>query len=199
MRKIEPGEIKNILEYEKVRGAAKARNLEVTRHRRVPVGDQLSLLFENRETVWFQIQEMVRTERIVDERKVQDEIDTYNGLIPDAGELSATLFIEIPEIARLPPQEVRRRVDGFLGLRNGCIVLELGEERVAARFEGGGSQEERMSAVQFMRFALPAAARAALPDPSRPAALAVDHPNYRARATLSAETRAALGADLADG
>ena len=198
MRKIQLGEIKDILEYEKVRADAKARNLEVTRHRRVSVGERLTFLFENRETVWFQIQEMVRTERIVEPSRVQDEIDTYNGLIPDPGEVSATLFIEIPEIARLGQQEVRGLVNRFLGLERDCVFLELGATRVPARFEGGHSQEERMSAVHFLRFGLPPSARAALAEPAQPARLAVEHPNYRASAELPAGTRAALRADLAE-
>lgn len=197
MREIEFGEIKNILEYEKVREAARARNLELTRRRRVSVGDRLTFLFENRETVWFQIQEMIRTERIVEERKVRDEIDTYNDLIPRSGELSATLFIEIPEIARLSQQEVRGLVDRFLGLDKGAVSLEVAGQPVPARFEGGQSQEERMSAVHFLRFSLPTDARAALSDPSQQASLVVDHPNYGARHELPPETRAELVADLA--
>lgn len=197
MREIEFGEIQNILDYERAREAARARNLEVTRHRRVSVGDRLTFLFENRETVWFQIQEMIRTERIVEERKVRDEIDTYNDLIPRSGELSATLFIEIPEIARLSQQEVRGQVDRFLGLDKGAVSLEVAGRRVPARFEGGQSKEERMSAVHFLRFSLPAEARAALSDASQRASLAVEHPNYRARCELPPETRAELLADLA--
>jgi hypothetical protein len=196
VRKIEAAEVKDILEYERLREAAKARHLELTRHRRVPVGDRVTFLFENRDTVWFQVQEMIRIERIVDARKVQDEIDTYNGLIPAAGELSATLFIEIPEIARLPPQEVRRQVDRFLGLERDSVYLELGRQRLAARFEGGGSREERMSAVHFLRFTLPAAARLALADAKARARLVVEHPSYQAQSELPGETRAALLADL---
>lgn len=197
MRALDFSEIKNMLEYEKVREAARARNLEVTRPRRVPVGDRLTFLFENRETVWFQIQEMIRTERIVEERKVRDEIDTYNDLIPGSGELSATLFIEIPEIARLSQQEVRGLVDRFLGLDKGAVSLEVAGQRIPARFESGQSREERMSAVHFLRFSLPAEARAALSDPSQPASLVVEHPNYRARRELPPETRAELVTDLA--
>jgi len=198
MKKIEFGEVRNIFEYEKVREPAKARNIEATQHRRVSVGDRITLLFENRETVLFQIQEMVRTERIVEQRKIQDEIDVYNGLVPERGELSATLFIEIPEIARLPQQEVRQLVNRFLGLDRGCVFLEIGGLRVPARFEEGKSQEERMSAVHFLRFALSPAAREALADPAQAVRLVVDHPNYKARQEVPPATRAELLKDLAD-
>lgn len=196
MKKIEFAEIQNILEYEKVRDAARARNLEVTKHRRVSVGDRLSFLFENHETVWFQIQEMIRTERIVDDGRVRDEIEVYGGLIPEPGELSATLFIEIPEIVNLGRAEVRRLVDRFMGLERDAVSLDVGERRVPARFEDGRSQEERMSAVHFVRFALDPAARERLADPEQPARLTVSHPNYSARQDISPETRAELLADL---
>jgi hypothetical protein len=197
MRKIEIGEIQNILEYEKVRDAARARNVEVTKQRRLSVGDRITFLFENRETVRFQIQEMMRAERIVEDRKIQDEIDVYNGLIPGAGELSATLFIEIPEIARLRREEVRQRVDRFLGLDRDAVFLEIGGRRVPARFEEGRSEEERMSAVHFIRFALDPETRERLADPAQPARLVVSHENYAAQQDVPPEMRAELLADLA--
>jgi hypothetical protein len=139
---------------------------------------------------------MVRTERIVHDDKVQDEIDAYNALIPDAGELSATLFIEIPELSRMAQDEVRRTVNRFQGLDKDGVWLAVGEHRVPARFEGGHSKEEKMAAVHYLRFALPEAARAALRDPAQPARLVIDHPNYRAEAALTPAVRDELIADL---
>jgi predicted RNA binding protein with dsRBD fold (UPF0201 family) len=81
MQQIHLSEIKNLVEYEKVRDAMRARVIELKRNRRVAVGDNLTFLFENRDTVLFQIQEMVRTERIVDEARIQEEIDAYNALV----------------------------------------------------------------------------------------------------------------------
>jgi hypothetical protein len=196
MKKVEFAEILDILEYEKVRDAARARNIEVTRYRRLSVGDRLTFLFENHDTVWFQVQEMIRTERIVDEARIREEIDVYDGLIPGPGELSATLFIEIPEIVGMDRAEVRRLVDRFLGLERDAVHMELGGRRVPARFEEGRSEEERMSAVHFLRFALDADARWRLADPAQPARLAVSHPNYMARQDVPPEMRAELLADL---
>ena len=99
MEKVALSEIRDIAQYERVREAERARIIERKRPRRVGLGENLTLLFENHDTVLFQVQEMMRTERIVDEAKIQDEIDTYNALIPGPGELSATLFIEIPGIS----------------------------------------------------------------------------------------------------
>ncbi len=196
MQKIHISEVKNLVEYEKVREAMRARVIARKARRRVAVGGELSLLFENRETVLFQIQEMVRTERIVDEARIQEEIDSYNSLIPEAGQLSATLFIEIPGLAQLGQEEVRLRVNRFQGLdRGGAVALVIGDKRVPAHFEGGHSKEEKMAAVQYLRFDVKDSE--ALADPGRKVSLVVDHPNYEAETVLTPETRAELRADLA--
>ena len=199
MRKVDISEIKGLVAYEKVRDAARAHHIEMTRNRRISVGDNISFLFENRDTVLFQIQEMVRTERIVDEAKVQEELDFYNALVPGADELSATLFIEIPELVRMKSSQVREAVNRFQGLdRDGVIWVRVGPDvRLPVRFEEGHSKEEKMSAVHYVRFAVPPAARAALADASRPAALVIQHPNYKAEAPVSPELRAELLKDLA--
>src|SRR5437870_9205640 len=187
MQQIHLSEIKNLVEYEKARDAIRARVIELKRNRRVSVGENLSFLFENRDTVLFQIQEMVRTERIVDAARIQEEVDAYNGLVPGRDELSATLFIEIPELVRMTPAQVRRAVNRFQGLNKGGVIwLRIAPDiALPARFEEGQSGEEKMAAVHYLRFAVPPAARAALADASRTAALFVDHPNYKAETPLS--------------
>jgi len=197
MQPIHLSEIKDLVEYEKARDAMRARVIEVKRNRRVPVGDNLTFLFENRDTVLFQIQEMVRTERIVDEARIQEEIDAYNALIPGEDELSATLFIEIPELARMSNDEVRRTINRFQGLDRGGVTLRLGDRPpIPARFEEGHSKEEKMAAVHYLRFAVPREAQAALADPRQAVRLVVDHPSYRAEAEVPAATRAELLGDL---
>lgn len=197
MQQIHLSEIKDLVEYEKARDAMRARVIELKRNRRVPVGDNLTFLFENRDTVLFQIQEMVRTERIVDEARIHEEIDAYNALIPGPGELSATLFIEIPELVRLSSDEVRRTINRFQGLDRGGVALRLGDRPpIPARFEEGHSKEEKMAAVHYLRFSVPREAQAALADPRQAARLVVDHPSCRAEADIPAATRAELIADL---
>ena len=199
MRKVDVSEIKDLTAYEKVRAAMRARNIEHTRDRRLSVGDNLTFLFESRETVLFQIQEMVRTERIVDEARIKDEVEAYNALVPQAGELSATLFIEIPELIRMAPPQVREEVNRFQGLdRDGVIWIAIAPDlKLPARFEEGHSSEEKMSAVHYVRFAVSPAARAALADASRAASMVVSHPNYKAQAALPGALRAELLKDLA--
>ena len=196
MRKVERSEIKDLVAYEKGREAMRAHVIEVKRHRRVAVGPNLTLLFENRETVLFQIQEMVRTERIVDDARLQEEVDVYNALVPDRGELSATLFIEIPELVRMSPDQVRETVNRFQGLDRDSVFLQVDGRRVPARFESGHSKEEKMAAVHYVRFALPEAARAALGESAADVRVVVEHPHYRAEAALAAETRMSLREDL---
>jgi len=197
MLKITLPDVQNLYEYEKVREAYRARIIELKRNRRVSVGENLTFLFENRDTVLFQIQEMVRTERIVEEPRVQDEIDAYRVLLPDPGELSATLFIEIPELVRMSQDEVRRTVNRFQGLDRHGVFLAIGDRlRIPARFEGGHSKEEKMAAVHYLRFSFPRDAEAILADPRQVVRLVVDHPNYRAEADVPAATRAELSADL---
>jgi len=199
VRKVDRGEIKDLVAYEKAREAMRAQVIEIKRHRRVAVGPNLTLLFENRATVLFQIQEMVRAERIVDEGRIQEEMDVYNALVPDGGELSATLFIEIPELARMSPDQVRETVNRFQGLDRDTVWLQVDGLRVPARFESGHSKEEKMAAVHYVRFALPERARAALgAAEAGDVRLVVAHPHYRAEAALSAETRQSLREDLAD-
>ena len=102
MRPITTAEILNLYDYERVREARRRAVIELKRGRRVSVGRYLSFVFENHATVWFQIQEMVRAERIVDEARIAEEVEVYNSLLPRPGELAATMFIR-RRIRSLPP------------------------------------------------------------------------------------------------
>src|SRR5262245_60421006 len=191
--RIELRDVLNFFEYEKVRNDRRQQVMELKRIRRVQVGRHLSFLFENWDTVLFQIQEMCRVERITDDARIQDEIDVYAGLLPNPGELSATMMIEIEDKERIQPV-----LDAFLGIDLGQHVwIQVGKEFVIpGNFEAGHSDEERakLSAVHFVRFAFPEAAVRAFRGAQ--VFLVVDHGAERARAELSPETRAALLRDL---
>jgi hypothetical protein len=165
--------------------------------RRVALGDNVTVLFENRETVLFQIQEMVRTERIVDAANIQDEIDAYDILIPRPAELSATLFIEIPDIARMTTAQMRQAVNRFQRLDRDSVWLHVGRTKVPARFESGNTQEEKMAAVHYLRFAVPPEGRAALADATQSVQMTVEHPLYQAEAAISPALRAEMAKDVA--
>ncbi len=192
MKLLETSEILNLLEYERVREARRREIIELKRARRVAVGRYLTFVFENRETVWFQIQEMIRAERIVDDAKIAEEVEVYNALLPRPGELAATMLIEITETAQIKPV-----LDKLLGIdTRDYVTLAVGSHVVVGDFETGHSDEERgkLSAVHFVRFALPPEARR--PFMTAEVALQVDHPNERARTVLSNATKRSLLKDL---
>lgn len=191
MRKIEFAEVKNIYEYEKVRDQIRSRVIDLKRSRRVQVGDHLSFLFENRETVLFQIQEMCRAERIVDDDRIQEEIDVYNELIPGPGELSATMMIEIEEKERIP--ELLRR---YMGIDSGEHVwIQVGRAHaIPGQFEAGRSKEDKLSAVHFVRFRF--TAETIRDFRAQEGFLVAEHPHARARVKLPEAIKASLLDDL---
>jgi Protein of unknown function (DUF3501) len=193
MKLLQPSEILNLVEYEKVRDTRRRRIVELKKPRRVSVGRYLTFVFENRDTVWFQIQEMVRAERIVDDAKIAEEVEVYNSLLPQPGELAATLMIEIDDGAQIKPV-----LDKLLGIdTRDYVKMTVGPHVIVGDFEVGHSDEERgkLSAVHFVRFALPPAARELFR--TGEVALVVDHPNERARAVLGDATKQSLLDDLA--
>jgi hypothetical protein len=191
MKRIALDDILGFAAYEKVRDEFRREIIEKKKLRRVSVGDNISLIFENRDTIIFQIQEMLRAERITDLDKIREEIAVFNELIPNPGELSATLFIEIEDQTHLRDELLK-----FLGIDE-AVSLKVGDHRVPGRFEEGRAKEDKISAVQYVRFPFDAAARQAFIT-GAPTELAVNHANYRASKVLSAAVQESLALDLAD-
>ena len=191
MEKVTIAELKNLHEYELARPEFRRRIVETKMLRRVSVGPLVTLVFENRDTVLFQIQEMLRAERIVDPAKVQDEIDVYNTLLPDEGEVAATLFIEVTQEALVKPI-----LDSFIGLDEGrSLWIEIGDRKFFAKFEAGHGREDKISAVHYIRFPLGAEGRSAL-ERERRARLVLSHGEHRGRADLLPGTVSELLQDL---
>jgi len=176
--------------FEALRDELRARVIAHKAPRRVALGDRVTLLFEDRETLRWQILEMCRVERTRDASAVAHEIAVYNELIPGPRELSATMFIEITEAAK-----IRSELDRLLGIDE-CVALQVGAERVPAQFDTRQLEEDRISAVHYLRFSLGVAQAAAFADHSVPVALRIDHPAYQAEARLADATRASLLVDL---
>jgi len=191
MRKITRDDVRDIAEYEKIRDQFRRAIIELKKKRRVQVGDIVTLVFENRETVLFQIQEMMRAERIVHEDKIQQEIDIYNELIPEDNELSATMLIEIDDL-----QVLRQWLPKLVGIEE-QVWLRIGDRHVIrALYEPGRSREDKTSTVHYVRFRLSPEEIRAFKDEAQPVVLAITHENYQAEAAIPVEVRRALAEDL---
>jgi hypothetical protein len=188
MKPIGIEETKNIAEYELERKTLRPRLMALKDRRRVRVGEHLTFLFENRDTVLYQVQEMMRIERIVEPQAIRHEVDTYNELIPAEGEISATLLIEYAT-----PEERDVRLRELLGLENHVWLAVADLPPARARFDSRQIATTRLSAVQYVKFALTADQRARWREGAR---LTVDHPNYRAEAALTAHQLEELARDL---
>jgi hypothetical protein len=191
MRPVHRDDLLDLVAYEKARDAYLAQTIQYKRARRVHVGDRLTFIFENRETVRFQIQEMLRAERTVKEEKIEEELAVYNELVPGANELSATLMIEITESRR-----IRAELDRLIGIDE-HVFLDIGASSVRATFDPKQFEEERISAVQYVRFPLGPELAGKFRDASVPVRLRVEHPSYRESVPIDGPTRASLAADLA--
>lgn len=190
MNPIERSEVLPLGEYENVRPHFRTRVIDLKKQRRVHIGEHMSAIFENRDTVLLQIQEMLRAERITKESGIAHEINTYNELLPGPAELSMTLFIEV---ADKPRREAL--LEACAGMEQ-HVYLEIAGERVAAvAADRDGAKASRTTAVQYYKIPLGAAAdRLQSSEPE--VALVVDHPGYRERVVLSAAVVAQLRGDL---
>jgi hypothetical protein len=191
MQKIRREDILDIAAYEKVRQEFRAGVMALKAARRISLGEYLTLVFENRQTVTFQIQEMMRVERIVHDEPIQREIDIYNQLIPPPGSLSATLFIEVTEYGR-----IREVLDRFVGLQSNCVFIEIDGQRIVAAFDLDQFSDTRVSAVQYITFAFTPGQAARLRESDSAARIVVDHPNYHEHVDITGELRRQLIEDL---
>lgn len=189
MQPVTLSEISNIAEYELERESWRPKVLAVKERRRIRVGNHLTFLFENRETVRYQVQEMMRIERLVRQHDIEHELETYNELIPKQHGLCASLLIEYetPELRAVWLQKL-------LGLENHIWFVVSDTAPVKASFDTRQIATDRISSVQYISFQFTAEQSALL---SQGAKLVVDHPDYQAETVLSANQLAALAEDLA--
>lgn len=199
MAKLTLDDIADLRAYEREREEFRDRVIALKRLRRVPVGPVVTLVFENRDTIRFQVQEMARAERMLSDEQIQTELDVYNPLIPEPGQLTATLFVELTSkddlMAWLPKlvgieRSVELRIgDGPAARTVRCTPDEQHESQL--------TREEITASVHYIRFHLAADDVDAFVD--GPVAVAVDHPDYQHATTLGDESRRSLLGDLNGG
>jgi hypothetical protein len=192
MNKVVLSEILDIAQYESARADFRRGVIRLKKNRRVPVGPGVTFVFENHDTVLFQIQEMMRSERLVQATAIQHEIDTYNQLLPGQNELAATMLIELPQAAN-----IREEITKFLGVNTGeATFMKIGAGRLPGVFDAGQSDDRRISAVQYVRFRFSDAQREAFVTGAEDAQLVIDHPNYRHVAPIQGAVREELAKDF---
>ena len=186
-------DLMSLEQYSTARKEFRARVLEHKRHRLVPIGPNATWAFEDRLTIQYQVQEMLRVERIFEAAGIQDELDAYNPLIPNGNNWKVTFLIEFPD-----PDERKARLAGLKGIEDRCWVQVAGFERVFAIADEDleRENEEKTSSVHFLRFELtPEMATQARSGAQISAG--IDHPNYNyAMSPLNQAQRDSLARDL---
>ncbi|MCU4184082.1 DUF3501 family protein [Acidiferrimicrobium sp. IK] len=189
-------DISDLRAYERSRDQFRDRIIALKRRRRVSVGPVVTLVFENHDTILFQVQEMARAERMLSDEAIQTELDTYNPLIPEPGSLSATLFVELTTRA-----EMEEWLPKLVGVER-SVELLIGEGPTAsvvrcAVDEGHAMQltrEEITASVHYVRFSLSPQEISRFA--SEPVVLAINHPAYTEGVRLSDDTKETLLEDL---
>jgi hypothetical protein len=192
MKPISADEILSLKDYERVRARLRPLFIHEKETRRLAVGSHLTLLFENAQSVWYQIHEMIRTEKLEAADAIAHEVDTYNELLPGPGELSATMLIEYPDAAHR--DAALRRLVGL----ESHVWITAGDRRESAVFDTRQMNPDRISSVQFVRFPIGQLTREdfiVLSDAGK-LAIEIDHPSLAARASISGALARALADDL---
>ena len=148
MKLLSPESLINIFEYEKVRDDFRKEIILYKKNRRLSLGPNITVTFENERTLSFQIQEIMRAERIVKDEQIKEEIEIYNGIMPPKNGLSATLFIEVTD-----EKLIKTVLNQFIGLtENQTIFFDLNGKKIYAQFEEGREEEDKISSVHYIRF-----------------------------------------------
>lgn len=189
MKPLALSDILSIADYEAQRNEVRRRIIALKSIRRLTLGPRVSLVFENRDTMKFQIQEMCRIERIVEDRLVQQEIDVYNDLLPAGMAIGATLLIELVQEDDMP--KILKELSGL----EETVWLSFGGHEIHAEAEQGRSTDEKTSSVHYLVFRFTPKTLQALSEATN-AVLSTRHENYRYDTTLSKDTVASLVQDL---
>jgi hypothetical protein len=191
-RRLAAADLMSLEQYARERDGFRVSVIEHKRARTVPVGPNVTWIFEDRLTVQYQVQEMLRIERIFEAAGIGEELDAYNPLIPDGGNWKATMMIEYPD-----PKERGSALIALRGIEDRCYVEVAGFPRVMAIADEDLERENatKTSAVHWLRFELPQAVRDAIRG-GVAVTVGADHPHYRHANRLSTATLESLGRDL---
>jgi hypothetical protein len=184
-------DIKGPAMYSHIRDDYRNRVIALKKARRVIIGDKAELVFDNRLTLTMQIEEICRLENLTRDDQIEAEIASTNQLMPTETSLAATLFIPLPQ-----DEKIQAELKALVGLDE-HVIVHLGPHAIRGEFEPGRSTEDKISAVQYLRFPLTPQDRTALSDPRTIIEVEIDHPNYRHRVVCSDELRASLAGDYA--
>lgn len=191
---ITPESLMSLEQYSKARKEFRAKVLAHKKHRTIQLGDHITLVFEDELTMRYQVQEMLRVERIFEEQGILDELGAYNPLVPDGSNWKATMLIEYPDL-----EERKVALAKMIGVEDRVWMRVGAHQKVYAIADEDLDREndEKTSAVHFLRFELDAAMKHALKS-GEALAVGVDHPAYSAtRDPAPAQTRSSLLNDLA--
>ena len=192
MTRIGSASLMTLEAYARARPQFRAEVLAHKKNRTVALGSNVTLIFEDELTIRYQIQEMLRIEKTFEEQGIRNELEAYGPLIPDGTNWKATMMIEFPEV-----EERKRQLALLRGIERDVWVQQDGGARVMAIADEdmARSNDEKTSAVHFLRFELPPEMRAALKSGAK-LAIGIDHPAYRVQMQVGDAIRAALVADL---
>ena len=193
MRKLTLADIQDHREYEREREAFRTEIIAMKKQRRIPVGDFVTFVFENTQTMRFQIQEMARVERMLSDEQIAHEVETYNELIPERNELSASMFIELTT-----EEGLREWLPKLVGIQD-AVSFWLPDGEQVRGWEPDAErltrEEDTTTTVHYMKFAFTPEQAAKVGEAGT--RLVIDHPEYSAIAELTADQRAQLAGDLA--
>jgi hypothetical protein len=192
-RKLTLADIADVRAYERERDEFRAKVMETKRKRRLSFGTIITMMFENRDTMLLQIQEMARVEKLTTDEEIQVELDTYNPMIPEPGQLTATVFLELTS-----DDQMREWLPKLVGIERSFVIVLPNGDRVGSITEeahaGQLTREEATAAVHYIRFELsPEQVESFASGPVR---IEIEHPDYLESIELSDSTHAELLGDL---
>ena len=192
MELLKQTDLMNIIDYEKVREKYRKDIIDYKKERRLSLGPNITITFENRKTMKFQIQEMMRAERMVHDRQIKEELDIYNSLLPEKNGLSATLFIEVTK-----ETQIHSVLNKFIGLTVGNnLYFQIVEQKVFARFEEGREETGKISSVHYLQFDLDEKNITDFLNDGIAVAITIDYNDYQYSEILTKTMRSSLIGDL---